>query len=400
MRDVAIIGVGHTKFGRAKTKKGLELFSEAALQAVDDAGVELKEVEALFQGSALPGFEEGQVMPAAFSAGELGLSPVPATRYEGACASASIAVREAAMWVAAGEFDVVLAGGVERALTMGTLFATRTFSMACHAPTEGPAGLTFPGVFGMAALQYSKNYGVPLEELREKMALVSVKNHRQGALNPLAQFYGKMGDLKVEEVVNSRFVADPLTLLDCCPFSDGAAALVLCSAEEARKYTDEPVFVLGSGQGSGGALSKMAGGDLTKPASRVSSARMAFKRAGLEPSEIDVLELHDCFTIAELIALEGMGFFGWGEAADATADGQTERDGKIPVNASGGLLGRGHPIGATGASQVYWVVKQMRGEAPKGIQIDPVPEYGMTDTLGGDFGTLCHLILGRSKRRK
>jgi len=124
---------------------------------------------------------------------------------------------------------------------------------------------------------------------------------------------------------------------------------------------------------------------------------MAFEHAGLSPSDIDVLELHDCFTIAELIALESMGFFGWGEAADATADGQTESGGKIPVNMSGGLIGKGHPIGATGASQVYWIVKQMRGEAAKGNQIDPVPEYGMTDTLGGDFGTLCHIILGREK---
>ena len=394
MRRVAIIGIGHTKFGKA-SKTSLELFSEAALEAIDDAGADLKDIEALFQGAALPDFEEGQVTPAVFSAADLNLCPIPATRYEGACASASIAIREAAMWVGSGEYDMVLAGGVEKALLMGTLFATRTFAMACHAPTEGPVGLTFPGVFAMAARRYSKNYDIPLDKLREKMAQVSVKNHKHGASNPLAQFYGKMGDLKVEDVINSRLVADPLTLLDCCPFSDGAAALVLCAAEEARKYTDDPVYILGTGQGSGGPLSKMD--DLTKPVSRVSSARMAFKHAGLRPSDIDVLELHDCFTIAELIALECMGFFGWGEAADATADGQTELGGKIPVNMSGGLIGKGHPIGATGASQVYWLVKQMRGEAAKGNQIDPVPEYGMTDTLGGDFGTLCHIIVGRTK---
>jgi len=356
----------------------------------------LKDIEALFQGAALPGFEEGQVMPAVFSAAELNLGPIPATRYEGACASASIAIRDAALWIGAGEYDMVMAGGMEKALLMGTLFATRTFAMACHTITEGPAGLTFPAVFAMAARRYSKNYDIPMDKLREKMAHVSVKNHKHGALNPLAQFYKKLGDLKVEDVINSRLVADPLTLLDCCPFSDGAAALVLCAAEEARKYTDDPVYILGTGQGSGGPLSKME--DLTKPVSRISSARMAFKHAGLTPSDIDVLEVHDCFTIAELIALESMGFFDWGEAADATAEGQTEIDGKIPVNMSGGLIGKGHPIGATGASQVYWIVKQMRGEAAKGNQIDPVPEYGMTDTLGGDFGTLCHIILGRTKK--
>ncbi len=395
MRDVAIIGIGHTKFGRA-AKTSIELFSEAALQAIDDAGVELKDIEALFQGAALPGFEEGQVMPAVFSAADLNLDPIPATRYEGACASASVAIRDAALWVGAGEYDMVLAGGAEKALIMGVPFATRTFAMACHAPTEGPAGLTFPGVFAMAARLYARNYDMPLDALREKMACVSVKNHRHGALNPLAQFYKKLGDLKVEDVLNSKMVADPLTLLDCCPFSDGASALVLCAAEDARKYTDEPVYILGTGQGSGGPLSKME--DLTKPASRISSAKSAFKRAGLSPKDIDILEVHDCFTIAEIIALECMGFFEWGAAADATAEGQTELDGKIPVNMSGGLIGKGHPIGATGASQVYWVVKQMRGEAPKGNQINPVPEYGMTDTLGGDFGTLCHIILGRSKK--
>ncbi len=396
MRDVAIIGIGHTKFGKA-SKTSLELFSEAALQAIDDAGVDLKDIEALFQGAALPGFEEGQVMPAGFSAAELNLGPIPATRYEGACASASIAIRDAALWIGAGEYDMVMAGGMEKALLMGTLFATRTFAMACHAVTEGPAGLTFPAVFAMAARRYSKNYDISMDKLREKMAHVSVKNHRHGALNPLAQFYKKLGDLKVEDVINSRLVADPLTLLDCCPFSDGAAALVLCAADEARKYTDAPIYILGTGQGSGGPLSKME--DLTKPVSRISSARMAFKHAGLSPSDIDVLEVHDCFTIAELIALESMGFFDWGEAAEATVQGQTDLGGKIPVNMSGGLIGKGHPIGATGASQVYWIVKQMRGEAAKGNQIDPLPEYGMTDTLGGDFGTLCHIILGRTKKK-
>jgi acetyl-CoA C-acetyltransferase len=395
MRDVAIIGVGHTKFGRA-AKASLELFSEAALQAIDDAGVDLKAIEALFQGAALAGFEEGQVMPAAFSAADLNLGPIPATRFEGACASATVAIRDAAMWVGAGEYDLVLAGGVEKALLLGTAFATRTFAMACHAATEGPAGLTFPGVFAMAARRYAKTYNIPLDTLRERMAYVSMKNHRHGALNPLAQFYKKMGNLTVEEVLASRMVADPLTLLDCCPFSDGAAALVLCPAEDARKYTDEPIYLLGTGQASGTPLSKMA--DLTKPLSRITSARMAFKRARLTPAEIDVVEVHDCFTIAELIALECMGFFSWGEAATAIAEGQTDLGGKLPVNMSGGLIGKGHPIGATGASQAYWIVKQMRGEAPKGNQIDPVPEYGMTDTLGGDFGTLCHLILGRTKR--
>ncbi|MCU4139319.1 MAG: Acetyl-CoA acetyltransferase [Methanophagales archaeon] len=398
MREVAIIGVGHTKFGKAGDKTALELFSEAALKAVEDAGIDLREIEALFQGAALLGFEEGQVMPAVFSAADLHLGEIPATRVEGACASAGLAIREAAMWVASGAFDVVLAGGVEKALAMGTPFATRTFAMACHAYSEAAAGLTFPGVFAMAARLYAHRYDIPLEKLREKMACVSVKNHFHGARNPLAQFYQKYGDLKVEDVLRSKMVCDPLTLLDCCPFSDGAAAVVVCAAEKARKFTDTPIYILGTGQGSGTPLSKME--DMVKPAARVASARMAFKQAGIEPKDIQVAEVHDCFTIAEIIALEALGFFGWGEAADATEEGETDIGGRIAVNPSGGLIGKGHPIGATGASQVFSLVEQMRGEAPKGNQVEPVPEFGMTDTLGGDFGTLCNIILGRTRRKK
>lgn len=397
MRAVAIIGIGHTKFGRTE-KTTLELFAEAATQAMVDAGVDGKEVEALFVGSCLPMFEEGQGMTSTFSVSELNLGPIPSTRFEGACASSTVALRDAYMWVASGQYDIVLSGGTERALTMGTPFATKTFAMFSHASTEGPAGLTFPGVFAMAARLYSRFYDISLEKLREKMACVSVKNHKHGALNPLAQFYKKYGDLKIEDILNSRKICDPLTLMDCCPFSDGAAALVVCAGDIARKYTDEPVYILGTGQGTGGPLGRLE--DFTKPSSRISSARMAFKQAGLGPKDIDILELHDCFTPAELIALEAMGFFDWGKAADATEQGQTEIGGKIPTNVSGGLMGKGHPIGATGASQVYAIVEQMRGNAPKGNQVDPIPEFGMTDTLGGDFGTLGNIIIGRSKRKK
>jgi len=396
MRDTAIIGIGHTKFGNAGDRTALELFSEAALNAVDDAGIGLNDIEALFQGAALIGFEEGQVMSAVFSAADLSLGEIPSTRFEGACASASVAIRDAVMWVSSGAYEIVLAGGVEKALTMGTLFATRTFAMACHAQSESAAGITFPGVFAMAARLYAHRYGISLDKLREKMACVSVKNHAHGARNPVAHFYKKYENLRVEDVLNAKMVCDPLTLLDCCPFSDGAAAVVICDASIARKYTDTPVYILGTGQGTGRPLSKIE--DMTKPTARVASARMAFKQAGLEPKDIKVAEIHDCFSIAEIIAIEALGFYDWGTAADATEEGQTDIGGKIPVNVSGGLMGKGHPIGATGASQICSIVEQMRGEAPRGNQVDPVPEYGITDTLGGDFGTLCNIILGRTRR--
>jgi len=394
MRKVAVVGIGHTKFGKWENRTAVELFAEAARQALEDAGAEGKEVEALFVGSALPDFGEGQAMIQAQCRAELGLGLVPSTRFEGACASSTVAIRDAYMWVASGEYDLVLVGGTERVIPMGTPLATRTFAMALNAYQEVPAGLTFPGVFALVARLYSRVYGIPLERFREQMAHVAIQNHRHGARNPLAQFYGKYENLKVEEVLSSRMVCDPLTLLDCCPFSDGAAALVLCAEEKAKKYTDTPVYILGTGQGTGGPMGLFEE-ELVKPPSRVFSARMAFRKAGLEPKDIQVLELHDCFTPAEIVALEAMGFFPEGKAGEAVEEGQTEIGGKIPTNMSGGLIGKGHPIGATGASQVCMIVQQMRGEAPKGNQVDPVPEFGMVDTMGGAYGTLCHLILGR-----
>lgn len=397
MRDVAIIGIGHTKFGRA-TKTNIELANEASMMAILDAGIDKKDIEAVFQGAVFPVFEEGQTMPGIYTNSDLGISPVPCTRFEGACASASIAARDAFQYIASGTHDIVMVSGTERALIMGTPYASRTFAMGGHSSTEGPVGLTFPGVFAMAARLYSRNYDIPFDRTLECMAHVAMKNHRHGALNPHAQFYKRYGDLSVDDVRGSRMICDPLTLLDCCPFSDGAAALILCSADIAKRYTDTPVYMLGNGQGAGGPLARIE--DITKPPSRIFSARRAFKMAGLSPRDIDIIEDHDCFTSAELIALECMGFYDWGKAAEATADGDTEIGGTFPVNMDGGLMGKGHPVGATGAAQLVTIVEQMRGEAPKGNQVDPVPEYGMTDTLGGDFGTLSHHILGRSRRRK
>lgn len=383
-----------TKFGKHE-KSNVELFAEAAMDAIGESNIERKEIEALFVGQVFGGFEEGQMNIGGFIVSELGLGNIPATRFEGACASAGVALRDAYLWVASGFCDVVLAGGVEKATVMGTPFATRTFAMCSDAKYESTTGITFPGIFAMAANLYASTYGIGSEKLREKMAYVSIKNHRYGALNPKAHFYQKYGDLTVEKVLQAPKVADPLGLLDCCPFSDGAAACVIASAEKAKELTDSPVFILGVGQGSAGSLGRQR--DFTKPMARITSSRTAFKMAGIEPKDVDVVELHDCFTIAEIIASEAMGFFGWGEGVDAAEEGETDIGGKIPINVSGGLLGKGHPIGATGAAQVYSIVKQLRGEAPRGTQVDGA-EVGMTDTLGGDFGTVCNLILSTRRR--
>ncbi|MGP3667851.1 MAG: thiolase C-terminal domain-containing protein [Candidatus Bathyarchaeota archaeon] len=395
-RDVAVLGVGHTKFGRHPDKSLMDLFGEAAIKAIKESNIDKKQIQALFLGQHVGEVTDGASNVAGFASTEVGIQGVPAVRYEGACASSAVAFREAYLLVAAGVYDVVLVGGVERLLSAGTALGTKALATSVDSVYEGNVGLTFPGVFGMAAVFYSKKYGIPLDELRVKMAHVSVKNHKNGAKNPLSQFYGKYGDLKPEDVVNSRMIAYPLTLLDCCPMTDGAAACVLASADIAEKFHTKPVYVLGVGQSSAGALYRQK--DITVPKARVNSSREAFKQAGVTPEDVNVVELHDCFTIAEIIALEAMGFFEFGTAADATEKGKTQIGSKLPVNPSGGLIGKGHPVGATGVSQIYCIVKQLRNEVEhRDLQVHGA-KIGMTDTLGGDFTTICNIILGRERR--
>lgn len=395
-RDVAVLGVGHTKFGRHLDKSLMDLFGEAAIQAIRESNVERKSIQAIFLGQHVGEITDGISNLAPFASAEIGLSGIPSTRYEGACASSSIAFREAYFLVATGIYDTVLVGGTERLLSAGTPIGTKGLATSVDGVYEANAGLTFPGLFAMAALLYSKKYEIPLNELRVKMAHVSMKNHRYGSKNPLAQWHGKYGDLKPEDVTNSRMIAYPLTLLDCCPMTDGATACVLASADIAERAVDKPVYVLGAGQGSAGGIYRQK--DITVPQARVKSSKEAFKQAGIGPEDVDVVELHDCFTIAEIIASEAMGFFEFGEGADAVQEGKTSIRGKIPINSSGGLIGKGHPVGATGTSQICAVVKQLRNEVePTELQVHGA-EVGMTDTLGGDFGTLCNIILSTKRR--
>ena len=387
MRKVAVAGVGMTKFGVSE-KSQVEMFAEAAMEAITASGLKPKDIQALFVGNVLGDFEEGQMNIAPFCAAEIGLPPsVPATRVEGACASASVAIREAFIWVASGFYDVVLVGGTERATAMGTPLATRTFAMGTDSRYEEFAGLTFPGAFAMVARLYAVKYGIPLELLKERMARVAVKNHKNGAKNPLAQF---QKEITIETVLNSPLVADPLQLFDCCPFSDGAAALVLTTAEIAKKLVEKPVYILGVGQSSNGPLCRQK--DVTRIRAREEAARQAYRMAGLTPRDIDVCELHDCFTIAEIVASEGLGFFDFGRGSEALEKGETDIGGRIPINPSGGLKAKGHPIGATGAAQAYEIVKQLRGEC--GDRQVEGARIGMTDTLGGDLATIVNIIYG------
>lgn len=387
MREVAVMGVGMTKFGPTRLNLK-ELFAEAALEAIEQSNLQPADVQALFVGNVLGDFAEGQMNLSGFLANEIGLGPhVPATRLEGACATASMAFRDAFMWVAAGFYDIVLVGGVEKVSHMGTPLATRTFAMATDSHYEELCGLTFPGVFAMLAHLYADKYGIPLSTLKQYMARVAVKNHHNGTMNPLAQF---QSEITMEKVLNGPMVCDPIQLYDCCPFSDGAAAAIIATRELARERMLKPIKVLGVGQGSAGALSRQK--DYTVMQSRVASAGQAYKMAGIEPRDIDLCELHDCFTIAEIVAGECLGFFDFGTGGAAVENGETDIGGRIPINPSGGLKAKGHPIGATGCAQVYEIVKQLRGECGA-RQVDGA-RIGMTDTLGGDAGTVVNLILG------
>jgi len=390
MRKVAVVGIGETKFGPAQDKTSVELFAEAAMDAMTESNLKPKDMQALFMGNVLGDFSEGQGMVQAFAAENIGCYNIPANRYEGACASASMAVRDAFMWVSSGFYDVVLAGGVERAATMGTALATRTFAMFSDSHYEYPAGITFPALFAMLAHLYAAKYGIPLEKLKEQMATVSVQSYRYGMFNPKGHL---RKEVDVAAVLKSFMVSTPLQLHDCCPFSDGAAAMVLTTEEIARKLTDKPVFITGVGQASSGPLVSQRD-HLPRLKAREISAQRAYEMAGLKPEDIDFCELHDCFSIASLIAAEGLGFFDYGTSGEAWMNGEAAIGGKIAINPSGGLKSKGHPIGATGAGQVYEVTKQLRGEVEPERTLEGA-RIGMTDTLGGDGGTVVNMILQR-----
>ncbi len=387
MRKVAVLGGGHSKFCFNSPKTSVEMLSEVAMDAIIESNLKPKDIQAINVGNVLGDFSEGQGMVQSFVANDIGCFNVPATRFEGACASGSIALRDAYMWVASGYYDIVLVGGVERATAMGTALATRTFAMFGDSRYEFPAGFTFPAAFGLLAHLYADRYGIPLERLKEQMAAVSVQSHEYGLKNPNAQIHK---EITKADVLKSFMVTTPIQLQDACPFSDGAAAVILASEEVAKKLTNKPVYITGIGQTSSGKLSSQYK-YLPRIRARELAAEQAYKMAGLTPKDIDVCELHDCFSIAAIIAAEGLGFFEFGKAGEAWERGETRLGGKIPINLSGGLKSKGHPIGATGVSQAYELTRQLRGQmADQGRQVEGA-KHALMDTLGGD-GVLVSVI--------
>jgi acetyl-CoA C-acetyltransferase len=394
MRKVAVVGVGQTKFSGAQPRTNTELFSEAAMEALKAADLKNRDVQALLIGNALSDFEEGQQIAQTFISENLGLSHVPANIYDGACASSSVAIKDAFIWIASGMYDVVLAGGMERAASMGTRLATQTYAMYTDRNYEYPSGITFPGIFAMLAHLYAKKYGIEMTRLKEQMALISVKAHKYGLLNPKAHLRREM---TVEKVLRSPMVCQPLQVYDCCPFSDGAAAVVLASEEVARKLTAKPVFITGVGQASAGSLASQQE-HLPWLVARELAVKQAYKMAGVTPQDIDVCELHDSFSIAEILAVESLGFFEYGKGAEASARGETMFGGKVMVNPSGGLKAKGHPVGATGAAQVYEIFRQLRGECGE-TQVEGA-RIGLTDAMGASGSIHCNMILERGWKLK
>lgn len=370
LRGVSVIGIGSTKFGRMEGQSLMDLACGAANEAIADAGVPRKKIQAFYLGNFGAGILVGQETVAPKVAYSLGLGSIPSTKVEGACASAGIALRHGFLLVATGLADIVLVGGVEKMTSASTGQSTAVLAAAAE-ELEYAAGLTFAGAFGIWGRRHMHDFGTT----RKQLALVSVKNKRNGIPNPRAQFRKQ---ITVEDVLQSKLVADPLRLYDCCPISDGAAALVLCATEMARDYSAKPVEVVGSGQATGN-INLYEAESLVEFKVTIDAAREAYTMAGLKPSDIDLVELHDCFTMAEIIDSEDLGLFQKGKGGPAVEEGLTQVGGKIPINPSGGLLSKGHPVGATGCGQAYEVVKQLRGEHENQIT---GAEIGLAHNLG------------------
>lgn len=382
-RDVCVVGAGTTKYGKHDLH-ARELMTMAADQAIQDAGVDARDLDSGFFGNAFGMAEkQGHLGPLIMTA--LGIPETPATVMETACASAGTAFHHAYREVAGGFSDMVLTGGVERVSMLDTLTATTYFGYGSDYTFEGGNGCSFPGLYATMARGYFDRYGATEEDL----AAVAVKNHDNATHNPIAHLQKA---ITIEDVMSSMKVADPLKLYDACPFSDGAAALILTTPEKAKELTDTPVTVDAS-ERSGSIASLHDRDDLTTIPGTVRAGKAALDRAGVGIGDIDFFEVHDCFTIAEIAASEDLGLFKRGEGAKAATDGLTAIGGKHPINPSGGLKAKGHPVGATGAGQVVEVYEQLRGEAGK-RQIDGA-QRALTHNVGATGGTVVVNVLSR-----
>ncbi len=384
MRPVAVIGIGKTAFGALANRDLRSLAVEAVGHALADAGIPPTSVESFYLGNfAGPSFV-GQNHLAPFVAASAGLEQIPCTRFENACASSGSAFFHAWQGVAAGIYDIVVAAGVEKMTTQPTPRVAEILAGAGDMSTEGLAGATFPALFAMIAQRHMHQYGTT----REHLAAVSVKNHANGAKNPLAHMRKV---ITLEQALAGKPVSDPLTVYDCSLVSDGAAAVVLVPFDRARQFTSRPVRVLAAAQTSDH-LALDSKRDITVFPSVISAGKKAYAMAALGPQDIDFAELHDCFTIAEIVASEDLGFVEKGMGGPFAAEGCSAIGGRLPINTSGGLKSKGHPVGATGTGQICDVVQQLRGDA--GDRQVERHRIGLAQNLGGSGATCVVTILG------
>lgn len=383
MRPVAVIGIGKTQFGAFADRNLRSLAVEAGQKAMADARIEPGAVEAFYLGNfAGPSFI-GQSHLAPFVAEPMGITGVPCTRIEAACASSGSAFFHGVSAVGAGLYDCVLVAGVEKMTSQGTPRVTEILAMAGECGSEGKAGATFPALFAMIARRHMHQFGTT----REHLAAVSVKNHSNGAKNPDAHMRKV---ITMEQALAGKPIAEPLTIYDCSLVSDGAAAVVICSLDRAAAYAGRAARVLGLAQTSDYLALERKEDITTFPAVR-SAAEKAYKMAGIGPQEIDFAEVHDCFTIAEIVAIEDLGFAPEGHGGFYTAEGRTCVRGEKPVNTSGGLKSKGHPVGATGVAQICDVVQQLRGDA--GERQVAKRRIGLAQNLGGSGASSVVTIL-------
>jgi len=373
-----IVSAGLSKFGRREGLYGRELFAEAAKEAYDRCPnlIPKKDIKALFVGHMGESYEhQGHTGPTL--ADWAGLLPVQATRIENACASSGVALALGVSAVFSGMYDIVMVGGVEKMTHRTTSDVTEFLAMASDFPFEQWHGITFPGLYALMATAHMHRYGTT----EEQMAMVAVKNHHNGALNPKAHM---QKEVTLEKAMSSRVIAWPLKLYDCSLITDGASCLILTKPELAKKFTDTPVHIIGSGQASD-AIGLYEREDITTLKAGKLAGQEAYNKAKVKPQDVDIAEVHDCFTIAEIIAYEDLGFCKPGKGGSLVEEGATEIGGKIPVNTSGGLKSKGHPVGATGVGQAYEIYLQLTGQAEK-RQVEGA-EIGLSHNVGGSGAT-------------
>ncbi|MEM1565474.1 MAG: thiolase domain-containing protein [Candidatus Bathyarchaeia archaeon] len=374
----SIVSAGQSKFGKLEGLYAREIFAQAVKEAYERCPRldPKRDIKALFIGHMGESFEH-QGHTSAAVADWAGLLHIPATRVEVACSSSGVALRTAIYAIASGLCDVVMVGGVEKMTHRDTSEVTEFLAMASDFPFEQWHGLTFPGLFALMATAHMHKYGTT----EVQMAHVAVKNHYNGSLNPKAHI---QKEITIEQVLSSRVIAWPLKLFDCSPITDGASCLILTRPEIAKKYTDTPVHIIGTGQASD-TIGLYEREDFTSLKAAKLAAKQAYEMAGVKPEDVDVAEVHDCFTIAEIIAYEDLGFCKPGEGGRLAESGETSLKGRIPVNTGGGLKAKGHPVGATGTAQAYEIYLQLTGQADK-RQIDDA-EIGLTHNVGGSGAT-------------